>query len=1461
MKGLLKGMRFKYTCFIVFLLSLFYFIGKVEISADTLNSDWIGTLDKSYELAWHQKDDEVHNGYRTYFFLEYTYLLNGSKKYPTYCIEYYKKGPRNNNDYGKTKLKDTDISKDVRNGIIAIIKNGYPNVMYPYGTKDVSEAYYATSAAIHIWTMYHGVDDTAGKYLGWFMYKDGFIMNKTNINQYIADSSTASTASGWHIMGPNNNESSKRTWKAAMELLKCALDDEINSASITINQNKEAYIEGDSIIYEYTIKSNYCRDFKISLSQTISGSKIEYSDEKNNSVIAKLYIPVSSVKSGQSFLLHATGNVYGTDDIENYYYLYHKTGQYQTMIYAEHDKVRSVESAKINVKIPNLEYITYYDLNYSGINYIKYGDFTDISELSYKGDKVVSSKGNVGYVSLNTSGYDYKILNVSFKDTGPDNRLILSTLLNSSTTERFKSVDKELLSFSCYVKTNSATSLKMLFENSSTVYEKKLSNINQWEKITITVTKSDYESNNLCFYCDNVADVQFKLMQLEPGNTSTDFKSENAPYSQPAYSTHKVGDKYGKLYNGVVPTREYLNFVGWNTKKDGSGIYIKSGDVVSEGNQVLYAIWTRQDTYNIYFHYSANSGTALIKNGIYSIYNTGYDVITVPDMTEYDIGVNAYRIDYDFIGWSYENNLDQSAEDKLIDSVYVDGKDVHLYANYRKTHKLRFHYYDDEAESEQIVTYKEMYSYNNHPYVGVVIMPGQNHENGVINIPRIPSYKFCGWSVTPYEKENVDYYPGEYEDAIAYENYYAVYEHSMSVKFYDNVYDSDSTDYHNGSSYLHEDYKLSVGMNCKGEKLKAQLRLPENVCNIDGYEFYGWSDTRTFNGSVCYLAEESGNTIEADTDLRFYALYVKKKVVKFYDYDFIENKQHLERETYVYEYMNYNGDTYNPEMIIQSPCPSDDKWKFSGWVLSDDDSKVYYPEDKYTVKEDTTFYAKYNKNILVNCHSLRSDSEGNIINHIDSYEQIAFMNSAGKVSVDKIVLPDIQAFEDEQKWTGVGYSEESQESMAISHYPNMEYYFYEDTDLFAVYSSCISVNYHDYSLLNKSEVVIKDNYDIHKTCSNKIYGIKIKMPDKLSDDEYECTWWTESLTDSENNKLLPGNELEIYSDKNYYAWHSNIVSLICYDFDKDSVRERIFDGSVLIDSNGNITPSKILIPEQGESDSLVPTGYWSTSEEIVSDYWSKDYINIYTDTILNAIYQKQVNVIYDGNGGKFEDSSIEMTETKYAYYNVQGTKKIPFFTPVYEPYRESFIFEYVWNTDASGNGNIINHKESFFSENNIRLYAMWTSAGEPELSAIDRYFFVGDEIEYEDIVEKIIAKDVSGKQIIDKVEIIKIDNRRSEGLTHSEIASKIQAAYPRQYFIDVRLVSDGIELFDSFVIYIIDKYDEIDRLRYISEEYIDTISSDSKWNYGSNFGRLIITLNKSRDEAEYKVSICKEGDD
>lgn len=1448
---------------ILILTCLFVVIMIGIVSADTLHSDWIGTLDKSYELAWQQKSSGTYNGYRTYFFLEYTYLMNGTKKYPTYCIEYYKKGPRGNNDYRKTKLIDTDMNKEVRNGLIEIMKQGYPNVSRPYGTKDVSEAYYATSAAIHVWTMYHGVDNVAGKNLGWFMFKDGLRMDKNSLVKYISDYSTESTASGWHIMGPNNNDSSKRTWKAAMELLIDATEANVQEPYINLKKYKDSYFYQNYIVYEYIIESNYCTGFGVKTEKNISGCKIEYSEEKNNSVVAKIYIPVSSVNSGDKYNIYAFGSLIGADDVNNYYYLYQTKGEYQTMVYLINDNARTINSKTATIDIPNLNYRTYYDLNYSGVNYIKGGDFNNINILSYRGDKSFSTKGNVNFSTHIIEDSSYKRLHVNFSGTGKENCLRVSTLLNGSSSDMFKEVTDEILTFSCRVKSSVKTSLKLSFNNSKTIYEKIINEAGKWIEISITIKKSDYEDNILCLFTDNVCEMDFITMQLESGNKLSSYISENSNISEPMYTEHKMGSLYSNLYNGSVPEREYYVFVGWNTKKDGTGIFVNSSDTVNKGHQILYAIWTTKKTYNIYFHYNANGGNYLIKNDLYNASSLGYNKVTVPNNTEYIIQYEAYRSGYDFIGWSIENNLDSVAEEKTVDSVYINGADIHLYPNFKKTHKVRFHYYDDASGTEQSVSTVEQYSYNIYPYIGVVILPDTKKSYSQLKIPEVDGYKLKGWTTNKEEIAEIDYKCGDTEDVVLYDDYYAIYENDITVKFYDNIYDSDHTDGHSGSSYLHKNYNLEVTMNYKGTIKYAEFKLPDDICEVKGYDFYGWSDSRLFNGSICFFASEKGITVQTDTDLKFYSLYADKKTVRFYDYDFTKDSQHLEKEIYAYEYMNYNGDTYKPEILIQSPCMAGNGWIFDGWTVLFDspDSTKYYPEEKYSVDNDVSFYANYKNGISVNCHYLTNDTDNTIVEKVEEVLISETMNSEGHIEIKPIILPDIPEFQDEKKWSAMGYSDIDNASDVVTHKENEEYFFYDDCHLYAIYKSDIVVNYHDYSINEDTPLLRTDNHKLIKTCDNRLTGVKLIFPDKLTPDVHDKFWWTDSDSDKSSDMHYPSEAIIVYSDSDFYAWHSDKYKLICNDLLNNEIRNRVFEASAITSYKGSVTPGRIMIPLQGMDNTIEATGYWSLSTDIVADYWSEEYINLYSDIEINAIYQKTVNVIYDANGGLFDGGNSELTETKYVFYNVTGSKIVPSFTPEYEPYRNGFIFNNIWNTSSDGSGNEYVNGVSFKNENDIRLFASWKIADSPFLSVIDRYFFVGDEITYNDIIEKIIAKDEFGLTAIDNVKITSINNRRVDGLSNDEIANKIVANYARMYKVDVRFTCSGNVINNSYDIYIVDKEEECNKLRYISAEYMDTLESDSKWNYGFVLGKLVVSLNKNKEDAEYMYVITKEGVD
>lgn len=1449
--------------FLTIILSLFLIIiMNNNVSCDVLYSDWVGTLDKSYELAWQQSNGQSYNNHRTDFFLEYTYLMSNSVKYPTYCIEYYLKGPRGNDQYGKEKLVNTDMQDKVKNGLMQIIKNGYPNVLYPYGTTDVSEAYYATSAAVHIWTMYYGVDNVAGSDIGWFQYKDGFVMNKANLLKYISDGSTASTASGWHVIGPNNNAASRRTWVAAMHLLIDALEADMEKPYVTLQKNAEPYLSDNEIIFEYKIQTNLCTDLKVKIEPEIKGIKTEYTNNTQNECIVKIKLPINAVNTGDKYNIFAYGNLKGANDINNYYYLYHLTGTYQTMVYLNSSANRSINSSKSVFEIPKLTSKIYYDLNYSGLNYVRGGDFNNLGILSYQGKKSISTKGNV---TANTIDYSYglpdKVYNVYYgSNPGKDNCVLINTLLNSGTDYGFVKSGKRYLTFSCWIRTRVPTSIKFSFENSSTIYEEKISKANEWQHVVFRISKSDYESNALCIYPDTETNVWFYKMQLEDGNSFTDYCSENAANAEPAYTEHQVGSKYSNLYNGSEPQRESYVFLGWNTKKNGTGSYVNENDVVGIGNQILYAIWTTKDTYKVYLHYSANGGELLEKGDSISYNGYGYEVFEVPNGTEFKIEAEGYRSNWKFLGWSYEDDLKDDVfddiENKMIDTVFVNNSDIHLYANYKKIHRIQYHYYDEKSDSEQILYSTEKASYNNYPYSGSAILPKSSNSDAIITVPELDDYSLKGWSVVPYELDEITYKPGETVNFTDYEHFYAVYEKNITVEFYDNNENGNNMVKHDDESFLHKKYDLDVNRNCRGDISYASFTLPKYVCKVNGYKFYGWSDSQQFNGSIIFYASESGTEVKIDKSQKFYALYSKTYIVKFHDYDFEKNTRHIEKELSAYEYMNYRGETNSAEIIVPYYCNNDIGWEFNGWTLSNNCYAEYkvMPGQILEISKDMSYYAVYKSNIKINCHYLINEGDS-VIRSMDTIVIDARMNSLGAKYNTEAVLPDISSFSDNQSWVGIGYTNVSDADAQVVYEQDEKYSFDKNTDLYAIYDSGIRIDFYDYSYDDNKEIVTNIYKFIKRTCDKSIKGVKIVFPESVSATGYEQFGWAESSSYNDEIKYFPGDELEVNSNDSFYAIYTNTYTLKCNDLLNNQIRSRFFNTEENKYYNGKSITNEIKIPEQGNNNSLKPTNNWNLSHGIEADYLSGDIITIAADTELNAIYSADVKVTYDANGGTFTDGSTEKETVGTCYHNILGDFQVASFIPDLIPERRGYKFCNKWNDDISGTGNEFKYGEAFQSDKDIRLYAVWKEVKEPYLASIDRYYFVGEKINYDDVVSKIIAFNEYGESDIENVKITSVNDKNTLKCSKKDIESLLISDRPRTYIINIKYDCSGSSLKDTFNIFIVARNDNPNRLRYISSDCFDSIDTESKWSYGSLKEKLTISLNKSKDKAKWIYNI------
>lgn len=114
------------------------------------------------------------------------------------------------------------------------------------------------------------------------------------------------------------------------------------------------------------------------------------------------------------------------------------------------------------------------------------------------------------------------------------------------------------------------------------------------------------------------------------------------------------------------PSRTGYKFIGWNTKKDGSGIVFDKNTVVT-GDITVYAQWShRNDTVTLYtLHYESNGGTSYSDE----LYAYGATVKLDKEPT---------REGYDFTGWYSDKALT-----KEIASVRIT-KDTTVYAGWRK---------------------------------------------------------------------------------------------------------------------------------------------------------------------------------------------------------------------------------------------------------------------------------------------------------------------------------------------------------------------------------------------------------------------------------------------------------------------------------------------------------------------------------------------------------------------------------------------------------------------------------------------------------------------------------------------------------------------------------------------------------------------------------------------------------
>lgn len=142
----------------------------------------------------------------------------------------------------------------------------------------------------------------------------------------------------------------------------------------------------------------------------------------------------------------------------------------------------------------------------------------------------------------------------------------------------------------------------------------------------------------------------------------------------------------------------------------------------------------------------------------------------------------------------------------------------------------------------------------------------------------------------------------------------------------------------------------------------------------------------------------------------------------------------------------------------------------------------------------------------------------------------------------------------------------------------------------------------------------------------------------------------------------------------------------------------------------------------------------------------------------------------------------------------------------------------------------------------------------PKITAEDRYFFLGDTIGKNELLEKTTAEDLEDGDIKSKIVITKIEDVINQTTLPSKdnISTSTVGEYKVSYKVTDKYKASAET---TAMVYVVDSFNDISEfgIRYISKDYLHTLSGNSKWKKDANlYNKLTTSLNKSGDsEALY----------
>ena len=471
-----------------------------------------------------------------------------------------------------------------------------------------------------------------------------------------------------------------------------------------------------------------------------------------------------------------------------------------------------------------------------------------------------------------------------------------------------------------------------------------------------------YNNGNLWMEYDDDEKDQYSIsVQLADADPSS-LPSSNISMTLADFPTREKYTDSNVYINSATPVKKGCEFLGWNTKEDGSGKTYQPGDLYDVnqdgGNVTLYAQWT---PWKHVLHYNKNVPTSSTSQ---TVSNMPVDQTKTFGQFMAISNLVPTRKGYTFAGWYTQSNGTGTKYDP--GSNYAadqNGGTVNLYAKWTPwTYNIKYDQNVKSTSSSKTVT----------------DMPAAQTKTQEIDVtlssmtPKRNGYIFAGWSTSA--NGSVEYKPGSRFTKDLDSN-------GASITLYAVWTPWKHTVHYNSNIPTNAPTGTTTVSNMPGDQTKTfdeKLMISSNKPTRKGYNFAGWSTSA--NGNVVYQPGAEYKNDQNGGTVTLYAKWTAWKHTVTYDKNVPANS----KKTYVKNMPGNQTKIYDQNLTLQSNVPTRIGYTFVKWTTNKDGTgTAYQPGSQYSYNRDSdggtvTLYAvwtpwkykvQYDKNVSADSSS------------------------------------------------------------------------------------------------------------------------------------------------------------------------------------------------------------------------------------------------------------------------------------------------------------------------------------------------------------------------------------------------------------------------------------------------------------------------------------------------------------